>query len=117
MDPISNTDRLVRLLRQKLEERAKTKASTPSAPATKVRPRGTETVRAITGEFVRAGVDDKQLRRALIEQLLADQFGPALANEAKFQQVIDRVDDIMAADPTIGPLVDRAIRQIRDQVV
>jgi hypothetical protein len=58
---------------------------------------------------------DKQLRRSLIEQLLADQFGPSLANEAKFQQVVDRVDEIMSAHPSIGPLMDRTIRNIRDR--
>jgi hypothetical protein len=117
MDPVSNADRLVRLLRQKLEERAKAKAPMQTARLSEVRPRGTESVEAIAREFARAGVDDKQLRRSLIEQLLADQFGPTLTNEAKFQQVIDRVDEIMSADATIGALMDRTIQQIRDRAV
>jgi hypothetical protein len=117
MNPISNADRLARLLRRKLEGRAKAKAPALSTRPDEVRSQGIEAVSAITSKFARAGANDKQLRRSLVEQLLADQFGPKLANEAKFQQVIDQVEEMMATDPTIGPLLDRALLQIRERFV
>lgn len=113
MDPVSNADRLVRLIRQKLEERAKARGASAPSRAASIRAKGPETVRALAGAFAKGGADDQQLRRALVEQLLADQFGPGLINEAPFQQVVDQVKAAMETDPDIGGLIDAAIEKIR----
>jgi uncharacterized protein YoaH (UPF0181 family) len=116
MDPISNVDRFVRQLKAKLEERNKVRGVASTASAAKIKavhPRGAAGVQAIATEFVRAGLDDTQLRRSLVEQLLADQFGPTLINEAKFQQIVDRVNDIMAADVGIGELLNQVMGELR----
>lgn len=113
MDPISNTDRLVRLLRQKLAERTQTKRASGPSQTGPVDARGLEKIRAVTGRLADAGVEDEQMRRALIEQLLVDQFGAAMINEPKFQQVIDRVHGIMKADPEIGSLLDQTLADLR----
>lgn len=114
MDPISGTDRLVLLLRQKLQERAKTigskgagakgKAGGAQAP---VEPRGVTALAAI------ADVDERQLRRAFVQTLLADQLGAALVNDAKFQQVVSRVTDAIDDDPDASRLLGRLLAELR----
>src|SRR5690242_7816440 len=98
MDPISNVDRLVLLLRQRLAERSRLAGSArvavrPGAPERP--PSGIDNVQALAAV---EGVDDRQLRRALIQNILADQLGPKLINDAKFQQVVDRVTETIEAD-------------------
>ena len=105
MDPVSNADRLVRLLRQKLEERDRTKKRQKTAEKQPVRLDGLEHVRAVAGEIAQAGADDRQLHRLLIEQLLSDQFGPGLINEPRFQQIVEQVSEMMAGDPAISALL------------
>ena len=113
MDPISNTDRLVQLLRQKLSERAKARSPAGAAHGATVDAKGMDKVLAVTGRSAEAGADDAQLQRILIEQLLADQFGPAMVNEPKFQQVVDRVHDIMKSDPDVGLMLNQTLSDVR----
>jgi hypothetical protein len=113
MDPISNADRLVMLLRQKLQERSKaTAAGRPGekaktnvgapAPAT-----GVQALAAIDG------ADERTLRRALIQHLLADQLGPALINDAQFQQTVTRVTEAIEEDPDASQLLSRLVSDLR----
>ncbi len=105
MDPVSNADRLVRLLRQQLEERSRSKRTQKTQTSEPVRQDGVERLRAFAGEVVGAGGQDHQLRRLLVEQLLSDQFGPDFVNEPRFQQIVDQVAETMAADPSISALL------------
>jgi hypothetical protein len=113
VDPISNADRLVRLLRQRLEERSKAKSSDQTAATAQVRARGLDATKVITGQFARAGGKDGTLRRTLVEQLLADQFGSGLVNEPKFQQVVDRVTSAMEADPDIAQILGEVVLELK----
>ena len=114
MDPISNTDRLVLILRQKLLERSKaaSRSRAGGKPAAGRPPAGSlDSVHALASVD---GVDDRQLRRALIQAILADQFGGELINEAKFQQVVDRVAETIAGDAESAKLLSRVIGDLRD---
>ena len=113
MDPISNADRFVILLRQKLAERAQAKKASPAA-ATDAKPTVSyDAVRAVAGRAARAGAEDRTLRRTIVEQLLVDRFGAALVNEARFQQIIDQVSELMASDPELGDLFAEVMAQVR----
>jgi len=113
MDPISNVDRLVLLLRQRLLERSR------SAPSSRKDASRSAGERAATGpEHLHAlaaveGVDDRQLKRALIQNVLAEQLGARLVNEAKFQQVVDRVTDAIDADGASSGLLSRLVSELR----
>jgi hypothetical protein len=113
MDPISNADRLVRLLRQRLEERSKARTAKSAAPASSVQPRGIEATKAIAGRFARDGGSEAALRRTLVEQLLADQFGAGLVNEPKFQQLVDRVASAMEGDPGVAELLEQVVAELK----
>lgn len=112
MDPVSNANRIAMLLRQRLQERTRTAAAERGRKSS----RGLDGT--IRGETIRSaeaieGLDDRQLKRALIEDILADQFGTDLLNDAKFQQVVDRVADAIDADAGGGVLLEKAVAGLR----
>lgn len=112
MDPVSNADRLVRLLRQQLEERSRSKRTQKTQASEPVRQDGVERMRAVAGEVVEAGGQNHQLRRLLVEQLLSDQFGPEFVNEPRFQQIVDQVAETMAADPAVATLLSQITAEL-----
>jgi hypothetical protein len=113
MDPISNADRLVMLLKQKLQERSKTAGSGRSGSkakasvATPTQPSAVHALAAVDG------ADEGQVRRAFIQHLLADQLGPALINDAQFQQVVSRVTEAIEDDAHASRLLSRLIADLR----
>jgi hypothetical protein len=111
MDPISNSDRLVMLLRQKLEERAKAQraagAKAKSGTILPVEPSGVHALAALEG------ADERSLRRAIIQNLLADQLDPQLLNDAQFQQIVTRVTDAIEDDREASELMSRVLGDLR----
>jgi hypothetical protein len=114
MDPVSNADRLVLLLRQKLQERAKGGAAArggrkehPGADAS-AEPSGLQALAAVDS------ADEHTLRRAFIQNLLADQLGPDLLNDAQFQQIVSRVTEAIEEDPGASRLLNRLIGELRE---
>lgn len=110
MDPISNSDRLVMLLRQKLEERAKTQRSGARA---RTADSATLHPNAVKAMAAAENTDERSLRRTIIQNLLADQIDPALLNDAQFQQVVTRVTDAIADDRDASALMSRVISDIK----
>jgi len=108
MDPISNVDRLVLLLRQRLAERST--ATRNSAAARRSSPPPADAVRALAAV---EGMDERHLRRALIQNLLSDVFGQRLVNEAQFQQVVDRVTQTIEDDPDTARLLQRVVGDLK----
>jgi hypothetical protein len=117
MDAISNADRFVVLLRQKLAERAHAAAPSAARPVGRSAESGRDAVRAIAGRAARAGAEERKLRRTIVEQLLVDRFGSALVNEARFQQIVDQVSELMAADTDLSVLFSSVIAEVRAKPV
>lgn len=112
MDPISNVDRLVILLRQRLRERSRTAGAKRGAGASRAEAplTGRAAVQALAAVD---GVDDHQLKRALIQNILADQLGGELINEAQFQQVVDRVTTALESEQATARLLTRVVGELR----
>ena len=111
MDPVSNVDRIVLILQQRLRDRTRAVAhSTTNQPASKPPADALASVQALAAV---EGVDEGQLRRALIQNVLADQFGAELINDAKFQQVVEGVTQTINADGQASELLGRAIHELR----
>lgn len=110
MDAISNVDRLVVLLRQRLMERAKAAPAARGAKQGETAERGRAALDALVAV---EGVDDRQLKRALIQSVLADQFGSDRINDAQFQQVVERVTAALDGDPNGNKLLARVVQDLR----
>lgn len=113
MDPVSNAGRIAMLLRQRLQERSRSAAAerggrkeTPGAGAAAGKG-------ALRGAAALDSLDDRKLKRALIENILADQFGASLINDARFQQVVDQVTETLEADGDGANLLAGAIAGLR----
>lgn len=113
MDPVSNANRIAMLLRQRLQERSRGAAAETGGrrdlPGAADAPRKG----ALRGASAIDALDDRRLKRALIENILADQLGAGLINDAKFQQVIDQVTEAIDADADGALLLARTIADLR----
>lgn len=100
------------LLRRRLQERSGGVAKTGLGPrsAGDTAAFGIEGVQALAAN---EDVDDQQLGRALIQAALSESFGSNLINEAKFQQVINRVTQTIESEPQAADLLARVIRDLR----
>ena len=107
MDPVSNANRIAQILRQRLLERARGR---PSAAATGAQAGRADPLR----ELARAeGTPDRLLKRALVQSILDEQFNADVVGEARFQQVIERVTDALAADPEAQRLLTRRVEDLK----
>jgi len=111
---ISAADRIVLILRQRLEahERLCGKMrgqSTARTAGHSPEPQG-------IGALLRTdGIDDAVLRRAFLQSLLAEHFGQAFLNDAHFQQVIDQVNRAIAEDPATDTLLSGFLSELRQR--
>jgi hypothetical protein len=112
MDPVSNADNLVLLLRQKLRERARTSARGRAAAPQHA---GSEPLKMSPVQQLAAveGVDERLLRRALVQNLLVEQFGPSMLNDAQFQQVVSRVTAAIEEDADASKLISHVLSELR----
>ena len=111
MDPVSNVDQLVLLLRQRLLERSRTQSASDARRSAAKRPANPlETVQALAAV---EGMEDRDLQRAFVQSLLTEQFDSRLINDAKFQQVVDRVTDALNDDTGTSRLLGRLMDELR----
>jgi hypothetical protein len=116
MDPISNVDQLVLLLRQRLAERSRAASSGKTGQVRSARETASAEVDSAHALAAIDGVDERQLKRALIQNILADQLGGALLNDAQFQQVVDRVTETIDAEPETSRLLSLVVLELRASV-
>jgi len=112
MDPISNVDQLVLLLRQRLLERTRAER-TGRKPATQKPARQPAALDAVHVLAALDGADDQQLERALIQTLLAEQLGRQMLNDARFQLVVDQVTETLRQDANGKALLSRLTGELR----
>ena len=113
MDPISNVDQLVLLLQQRLMERTKATAKSNAARKRIGDERKSSALADVRALAAVQSIDDGQLRRALVQNVLADTFGRQLVNDAKFQQVAEKVTATMENDPHAALLLSRIVDELR----
>jgi hypothetical protein len=107
MDPISHIDPLLALLRQRLAER--TRSTTRTAKVNVGKGHG-PAVAPTTGH---GEPDERQMRRALVQQVLVDQLGADLINDAQFQGVVARVADAMESDTDTANMLQKLVNQLK----
>ncbi|AHE55637.1 hypothetical protein [Sphingomonas sanxanigenens] len=108
MDPVSNADRLIQVLRQRLQDRSRTSTSSRKAPA------GTRADGLVPLAPV-AGGDERQFRRALVQNILVEHFGADLVNDARFQELVDRVTVSLERDENGAALLGRVAYDVRGE--
>jgi hypothetical protein len=112
MESISKSDRLVQLLRLRLQDEVRAKL-TKSRKSSVVSRREAKSAQEISAQFAREGVEDRQLKRSIVEQLLVDRFGPGLVNDVKFQNIIFETTELMENDEEIARLFESVLNHLR----
>ncbi|MEP9403190.1 hypothetical protein [Sphingomonas sp. VNH70] len=108
MTRINGADHVLLLLRDRLTRgtgTARTQATARSERAP------VDRLRAMAGFDA---LDPDERRRAVVHALLLDELGDAVANDAAFRSVLDRVVRIVADLPEGGDLIDRAAAALRE---
>ncbi len=112
MTPISNIDRIMLVLRQRLSEKAGAARRPAGAGA------GTHTTgsrQAIAALAATDGVDERLLRRTIVQALLAEQLGESLLNDARFQEIVSQVSHALEDDDKGRTLIDSLLSGLRNR--
>jgi len=112
MDPVSAAQIFAIQLRQRLAERARAANSEKSSNASPVDTRQAHAPSGLAAFVSQSTTTDHEARRALVEQLLANQFGNELLNQARFQQIIDQVTAVLEADPELSGMMAEVLRDL-----
>jgi hypothetical protein len=107
IDRLTTIDRLAHMLRQKLSERARTTKN--SATHNHGAAHQIDRIEAVNPKDV---YDERQMRQVFIQQILTEQLGSDLVNDAQFQQIAYQVAQAIESEAETRELLDRLIEQI-----
>lgn len=110
MTRITNADQVLLLLQSHLQRAQRGERRTVS-PSSRVSTQQTPLERVQT--LARQDdLPDSEIGRALIRGLLLHEFGSGVANDAKFQGMIDELLATIRRDEAMSRLLDSAVRQL-----
>lgn len=111
MTRITNADQVLLLLRAHLERSAKMRGKAAAADPGRVEARKgpLERVQHMAGA---EHLTEHDVSRALVAGLLAEEFGEEVASEPRFQELVDNVLRLIAADEEGRALVRDAVAQL-----
>jgi len=112
MTSISNVDRIMMILRQRLSDK---NGVNSGSTANAVRSQGMSGRQTIASLAAAQGVDERQLRRTLVQSLLAEQLGSALLNDARFQEIVSQVCEALEQDQNSQALLGRVLSDLKKQ--
>ena len=111
MDRISNADQLAQVLRLRLAERLRENAKAAGAARSSA---PLPQANRIAAAAPRDDQDERQLRRTFVQQILIDQLGSNLVNDAQMQQIVTRVAATIDDDPEPSRLLHRLVKRFAD---
>ncbi len=111
MTRITNVDQVLIILRAQLERASRNRKKAASAAPKRDRARQgpLERVQQLAAA---EGLSETEIGGALIESLLLEEFGPALANDPQFLRVTQEVKRLMREDEASALLLKQAITQL-----
>ena len=110
MTRITSSDQVLLLLRNYLQQTDRTRRTRPIARTRRKSALERAQTIAASGDL-----SDEDVRHTLISGILTEEFGVAIAGDARFQEVVREVVKIIAADERGRSLFDNAIAQLREQ--
>lgn len=112
MTRVTGADHVVLLLREKLARAARER--TERSGAARIGQAGSRPLERLRAMDGLDGLSEDERRRAVVQGLLAEEFGDGIANDAAFHAILDDVMRIIAALPGGPELVDRAAVGLRE---
>lgn len=113
MTRINNVDHVLLLLRERLQRLdGKSKSRTEGAASTARPDAGTPRSLSDALDRIRA-LDPDEAGRSLVMAVLTERLGEEMVNDASFQIVVAKVNDILAVDPQLSDLLRSSVEGIR----
>jgi len=109
MTRITNAEQVLLLLRAQLQRAQKARNARTGATRNERRAGPLERTQGLVGA---GALSESDAERALVAGLLEREFGAAVANDPKFQQVVDEVLGIIRADETSTALLRSALEHL-----
>lgn len=113
MTSISSVDQAIILLRERLRQVRKQGKSAGAAPSIRVQSRSAQPLDQIRRMLAVESLPPRDIRRALVRNLLAEAFGDAVANDLSFQAIADQVTAMLDEDAETRALLDRAVAEVK----
>ena len=112
MTRITDNQQLIMLVREQLSRVSRSKIAKSNKVKNDGRPVQTAGVSAAkqlaeSGEF-----SVEELQRSVVQGLLTEEFGDGILNDARFQQAIDQIAQIIRDDPESSKLMQDSLRQL-----
>lgn len=101
------------LLRAQLERIGRARSSQKGSRAGRAAVAGKKPLERVRELAALGALSDEQFGDALIHNLLAEQFGEKLANEAAFIGLGEDVTRLLRSDAETGALLDQVVREMR----
>ncbi|MBY0563052.1 MAG: hypothetical protein K2P58_02600 [Hyphomonadaceae bacterium] len=114
MTRISNVDQILLLIQAHLDRLEKSKKSSRTDRSRRAAFAARPPLERVRELAAADSASQSELARALIAALLAQEFGNELANDIRFQDLIDRVNDALTADEHASALLASAIGQLAE---
>lgn len=116
MTRITNTDQIMLLLRQQLQQMSKAERSQRGARTSRSDIQQRQTAASRIEAIAREGqLSEEEFARTLVGALLTDEFGGEAANDHRFQKLVEDVHRIIASDAKAKRLLVEALREIRNE--
>jgi hypothetical protein len=114
MTRISNVDHVLLLLRERLQRLdGNTQAKADRAASAKRTDAGSP--RSLTDALDRIrALDPDEAGRALVMAVLTEKFGEEVVNDASFQTIITKVNDILATDTQLSELLRKSVEGLKN---
>jgi hypothetical protein len=113
MTRVGNVDQVLLLIREQLQRSGRGRGASRAALGASAEPASgpIERMRALA---MLDTLEERDLRRAVVHGLLADQLGEGVANAPELVAIIDRVIRTIEETPEGRALTDRAIGQLKE---
>ncbi len=113
MTRVTQADQAIMLLRAQLERIGRARSSQKGSRAGRAAVAGKKPLERVRELAALGALSDEQFGDALIHNLLAEQFGEKLANEAAFIGLGEDVTRLLRSDAETGALLDQVVREMR----
>lgn len=114
MTSISNVDQVMLLLRQRLRSLSDNKNVVRKSKIAAERSEKSS-VKRVKALVMLKEMPEKDFERTFIQGLLTDEFGEAMINDPKFQEIVDRVLNVIHSDQKSSALLKEASNQLINQ--
>ncbi len=113
MTRINNVDQLVLLLQERLDAASRKKRSAKNTKTGHTKaPTHTRDVSVAQDLLDSGNFTENDIQHALIQGILSQEFGDRLVNDANFQQVVNKVVEIIDRDPDMRKLLQESLQEL-----